>query len=141
MANNSKSKARFIVFSIFAIGFLAGALAMNLYERLMNTNKGPENGKPQDFIIKKMDQRMNLSTEQHSQIRSILDETFDHFKTLRHEMRTNIKELKEYEAKFEEVRQKEREKIREVLSEKQVPEFEKMLQEMEKRREEQRQER
>ncbi len=139
MESSSKSKARLIVFSIFAIGFLAGALAMNLYERMMNT-KGPENGKPQDFIIRKMDQRMNLSTEQHTHIRSILDETYDKFKALRHDMRANIKELKDYEAKFDEVRNKEREKIREVLSEKQLPEFEKMIQEMEKRREEQRQE-
>ncbi|MEW6127639.1 MAG: hypothetical protein AB1757_11435 [Acidobacteriota bacterium] len=140
MESKSKTKARLIIFSIFAIGFFAGALAMNLYERMTSNDESPGNHKPQEFIIKRMDQRMNLSKEQHTQIRAILDETFDQFKTLRKSMRENIKELKVYEGKFDEVRQKERERIREVLSSDQLPEFEKMIQEMEKRREEQRQE-
>jgi hypothetical protein len=140
MESSSKGKARLIVFSIFAIGFLAGILAMNLYERMRSNGPEEGRGKPQDFIIKKMEQRLSLSTEQHSRIRSILDETFDRYKSLRVEMRDQIPQLKEYESKFDEVRLKQREKIREVLSEKQLPEFEKMLQEMEKRREEQRQE-
>ena len=139
MESSTKGKARLIVFSIFAIGFLAGALAMNLYERMMNT-KAPENGKPQDFIIRKMEQRLNLSTEQDTRIRAILDDTFDHYKALRVQMRDQIPQLKEYESKFDDVRAKQREKIREVLHENQLPEFEKMIQEMEKRREEQRQE-
>jgi hypothetical protein len=141
MESSSKSKARLIVFSIFSIGFLAGILAMNLYQHIRNNS--PEDqprGKPQDFIIKKMEQRMSLSTEQHTRIRSILDETFDRYKSLRVEMRDQIPQLKEYESKFDDVRLKQRERIREVLNEKQLPEFEKMLQEMEKRREEQRQE-
>ncbi len=140
MASNSKSKARLIVFSIFAIGFLAGALAMNLYERMRSNGPEENRGKPQDFIIKKMEQRMSLTTEQHTQIRSILDDTFDRYKALRVEMRDQIPQLKEYESKFDDVRLKQRDKIRALLTEKQLPEFEKMLQEMEKRREEQRQE-
>jgi hypothetical protein len=141
MESSSKSKARLIVVSIFGIGFLAGVLAMNLYQHINNNAPDEQpKGKQQEVILKRMDQRMNLSSEQQTRIRSILDESFDRFKSLRGEMRDQIPQLKEYESKFDDVRMKQRERIREVLNEKQLPEFEKMLQEMEKRREEQRQE-
>lgn len=134
-SNINKNKARWIVLSIFIIGFTAGALSMNLYERLMNTSKD-KHGKPPDFIIKKMDQRLSLNSEQEVRIKSILDETFVQYGEIRKSMEPK---LKEFDPQFTEVRRKSRERIRAELSESQLPEFEKLLEEEDKRREEGRQ--
>ena len=37
---NSQTKARVIVVSVFVIGFVAGALALNLYQRLTSSSNG-----------------------------------------------------------------------------------------------------
>jgi hypothetical protein len=132
MADNvSKNKARMVVLTIFIVGFAAGVLSMNLYERL-RSNKAPENGKPQDFIIHKMEDRLSLTSDQESKIRSILNETFDQYKQIRVEMDPK---LKEFEPKFAEVRAKSRDRIREVITDKQKPELEKMFEESDKERE------
>ena len=132
MADNvSKNKARMVVLTIFIVGFAAGVLSMNLYERL-RSNKAPENGKPQDFIIRKMEDRLSLSSDQEGKIRGILNETFEQYGQIRKEMEPR---LKEFEPKFAEVRAKSRDRMREVLNDKQKPEFEKMLEESDKERE------
>src|SRR5262245_29442272 len=132
MADNvSKNKARMVVITIFIVGFAAGILSMNLYERL-RSNKAPENGKPQDVIIRKMEDRLSLTSDQESKIRSILNDTFDKYKQIRTEMEPK---LKEYEPRFTDVRAKSRDRMREVLTDKQMPEFEKMLEESDKERE------
>ena len=132
MADNvNKNKARMVVLTIFIVGFAAGVLSMNLYERLRG-NKPPERGKPQDFIIRKMEDRLNLTSDQEGKIKGILDETFEQYKQISKEMEPK---LKEYEPRFAEVRTKTRERIRELLTDKQMPGFEKMLEEFDKERE------
>jgi hypothetical protein len=140
--NTSKNKARLIVLSIFVIGFAAGALSMNLYERLMNSSKDSQkNGrKPPEVIIQKMDQRLGLNPDQEARIKSILEETFEQYRELRQVME-NEPALKGYEPKFKEVRQKSRDRVRAELTEKQLNEYENMLVEEDKRREEERQKR
>jgi hypothetical protein len=131
-SNINKNKARLIVLSIFIIGFTTGALSMNLYERFMH-GKQPHNGKPGDFILRKIDDRVSLNSEQEARIRAILTETSEQYNTIRIDMEPK---LKEFEPRFTEVRQKSRERIRAELTEKQLPEFEKLLEEEDKRREE-----
>ena len=132
MADNSnKNKARMVVLTIFIVGFAAGVLSMNLYERLRG-NKPPENGKPQDFILRKMEDRLDLSSDQEGKIKGILNDTFEQYGQIRKEMEPR---LKEYEPRFTEVRLKTRERIREILTDKQLPEFAKMLEEFDKERE------
>jgi hypothetical protein len=132
ISNTSKNKARLIVLTIFIIGFTAGALSMNLYERLMNT--GPvKRGKPPEFITKKIDERVNLNSEQQAHIRAILEETFEQYNEIRKDMDPK---LKEFEPRFQEVRRKSRERIRAELTENQLPGFEKLMEEEDKRREE-----
>ncbi len=131
-SNINKNKARWIVLSIFIIGFAAGALSMNLYESMMNASKD-KHGKPQDFILKKIDQRVSLNSEQQARIKAILSETSEQYKQIRNDMDPK---LKEFEPRFTEVRRKSRERIRAELSESQLPEFEKLLEEEDKRREE-----
>lgn len=134
--NINKNKARLIVLSIFIIGFAAGALSMNLYERLMNTGPPKRGGNPPEVILKKIDQRVSLNSEQEARIKAILTETSEQYKQIRNDMDPK---LKEFEPRFTEVRRKSRERIRAELSESQLPEFEKLLEEEDKRREESRQ--
>jgi hypothetical protein len=133
--NINKNKARLVVLSIFVIGFAAGALSMNLYERLMNTSKD-KHGKPQDVILKKIDQRVSLNSDQQARIKEILSETSEQYKQIRNDMDPK---LKEFEPRFTEVRRKSRERIRAELSEGQLAEYEKLLEEEDKRREENKQ--
>jgi hypothetical protein len=132
-SNINTNKARLIVLSIFIIGFTAGALSMNLYERLMSKNSPPKGGGPGAYILRKIDERVSLNSEQEARIKAILGETSEQYDKIREDMSPK---LKEFEPRFTEVRQKSRERIRAELSESQLPEFEKLLEEEDKRREE-----
>jgi hypothetical protein len=136
-SNINKNKARLMVLTIFIIGFSAGALSMNLYERLMNQSGKDEVRKPPaEVILKKIDQRVSLTSEQEARIKGILTETSEEYSKIRGDMEPK---LKEFEPRFQEVRRNSRERIRAELTESQLPEFEKMLEEEDKRREEGRQ--
>ena len=69
---NSQTKARVIVVSVFVIGFVAGALALNLYQRLTSSsNKDmPRNGT--EFLIRRMNDKVGLTSAQQEQIKRIL---------------------------------------------------------------------
>jgi len=131
-SNLSKNKARLIVLAIFVIGFTAGALSMNLYERLTHSSP-PKGGTPPEFITRKIDERVSLNSEQKARIKAILDETFEKYNEIRKDMDPK---LKEFEPRFQEVRHKSRERIRAELTESQLPGFEKLIEEEDKRREE-----
>lgn len=131
-SNLSKNKARLIVLAIFVIGFTAGALSMNLYERLNHTSPS-RNDKPPVFITRKIDERVNLSSEQQARIKAILEDTFEQYGEIRKDMEPK---MKEFEPRFQEVRHKSRERIRAELTESQLPGFEKLMEEEDKRREE-----
>lgn len=129
---NSQSKARLIVVSVFIIGFAAGALALNLYQNLSrsSSNNMPRNGT--EFLLKRMNDKVGLSSEQQEQIKKILDETNDKYKDLRGEMEPRIKD---FEPRFNSVRQESRDRIRALLSPDQLPKYEQMVQDHDKMRE------
>lgn len=129
---NSQSKARLIVVSVFIIGFAAGALALNLYQNLSrsSSNNMPRNGT--EFLLKRMNDKVGLSSEQQEQIKKILDETNDKYKDLRGEMEPRIKD---FEPRFNSVRQESRDRIRALLSADQLPKYEQMVQDHDKMRE------
>ena len=112
---SSKTKAGLVVLAIFVIGFAGGALSMNLYQRA-TAGGAWRNGKPQDFIIQKMDERLKLTSQQREQIRAVLDDNFSRYSEIR----------KEIEPRMSAVRQQGREKIRAVLTPEQLPKFEEM---------------
>ena len=131
----SQMKARLIVLAVFVIGFVGGALAMNLYKSTTNPQgpKGPgRNGgggkPPQHFILKKMTDRLHLTQEQQDGIKAILDETFEGYANIR----------KDIEPRMNSVRQQGRERMRALLTPEQLPEYEKMIEESNRRREESR---
>jgi len=125
----SQTKARLLVLAVFVIGFLGGALSMNLYERLNPSSppkKGSRNGNPpQHHILEKMTERLKLSPQQQEGIKAVLDNTFGQYGQIR----------KDIEPQMDAVRQQGRERIRAILSPEQLPEYEKMVDESNKRRE------
>src|SRR4030095_3570354 len=132
-SNTSQSKARIIVVSVFVIGFAAGALALNLYQQLTSssTNKGPHNGA--EFLINKMNDKVGLTQNQQDQIRKILEETNDKYR----ELRINVIEprIHDVEPQLNAVRQESRDRIRALLPPDQLPKYEKMIEERDKMRE------
>jgi hypothetical protein len=131
--SNSQSKARFIVVSVFVIGFAAGALALNLYQQL-TASKGkdrPQHGA--EFLVNKMNEKVGLTQGQQDLIRKILDETNDKYRDLR----INVIEprIKDVEPQLNAVRQESRDRIRALLTAEQLPKYEQMILEREKMRE------
>ncbi|MCI0490751.1 MAG: hypothetical protein L0229_29505 [Blastocatellia bacterium] len=107
---------------------------MNLYKSTTDSNnpKGPRNGgrdrPPQHFILKKMTDRLHLTEEQQNGVKAILDETFEGYANIR----------KDIEPRMDAVRQQGRERMRALLTPEQLPEYEKMVEESNRRREESR---
>jgi hypothetical protein len=134
-STNSRSKARFIVVSVFVIGFAAGALSLNLYERLNGSSKkeGPRGGA--EFLIKRMNEEVGLASDQQEQIKKILDETNEKYRELRKELDPAIKP---FESRFNAVRQESRDRIRALLTPEQLPKYEEMVQKHDKMREQER---
>jgi Spy/CpxP family protein refolding chaperone len=130
----SQSKARLLVLAVFVIGFAAGALSMNLYQRSSgpDPNYSETDSKPQERIVRQMNQKLSLTPEQQKEISLILDETFDNYSEIRKEMEPRIKDFK---PRFDEERQKSRDRIRAVLTPEQLPRFEKMVEENDLKRE------
>jgi succinate dehydrogenase/fumarate reductase flavoprotein subunit len=137
-SNSSRSKARLIVVTVFVIGFAAGALALNLYEKLSRSSskEPPRNGT--EVLLKRMNDKVGLSSDQQDQIKKILDETNDKYKDLRVEMEPRIKD---FEPRFNAVRQESRDRIRALLNAEQLPKYEQMVTEHDKMREQEKEQR
>ena len=132
--NSSKQKARLIVVSVFIIGFAAGALSLNLYQRL--TSSGPEKVDPRDrtgVFIKRMNDKMKLTADQETRIREILDNTGHKFFEIRKKAEPC---MKDFDPQFDAVRKQGREEIRAVLTEKQLPAYQDMVEEQDRMRQE-----
>jgi Spy/CpxP family protein refolding chaperone len=129
---NSQTKARLIVVSVFVIGFAAGALALNLYQQLTSSKQkdGPHNGA--EFLVKRMNEKVGLSSDQQEQIKKILDETSDKYRDIRKDLEPRIKD---FEPRFNSVRQESRDRIRALLTSEQLPKYEQMVTEHDKMRE------
>jgi hypothetical protein len=127
---SSQAKARLLILAVFVIGFAAGALSLNLYQHF--TSSRPNNVDPRDragVIIQRMDEKMSLTAAQKDQIRQILEGTRDKYGEIRKKMEPY---MKEFEPQFDAVRQQSRNEIRAVLNDKQLPEFEKMIEEQDR---------
>lgn len=134
-STNSRSKARLIVVSVFVIGFAAGALSLNLYQQLnpSSNEKGPRGGP--GVLLNRMTKEVGLEGDQQEQIRKILDETREKYGEIRKEMDPAIKN---FEPRFNAVRQESRDRIRALLTPEQLPKYEEMVQRHDKMREQER---
>lgn len=120
--------------SVFVIGFAAGALSLNLYQRLTSSsNSEPDPRDRTGVILKKMNDRMSLTSTQQNKIREILDSTGKRYVEIRQKMQPCVKD---FEPQFDAVRQQGRAEIRAVLEESQLPKFEEMVNEQDRIRQE-----
>jgi hypothetical protein len=124
----NQTKARVIIVAVFVLGLAAGALSTNLYQRL--TNSGPArvdrpHGKPTDYVLDKLNNRLNLTSDQQASIREILQGTFSQYDGIK----------KDIEPRMDVVRQQGRERIRDVLTADQLPKYEEMVRERDAERE------
>lgn len=111
MNTNSKSKwqVRVAALVIFVLGFSAGALAFNAYQKWSRTQGA--NNRPARFEA--MLDRLQLSNEQKAQVHQILDETRQQLTSLR----------KESAPRFDAIRQQADERLQKVLSPEQWKQF------------------
>src|SRR5215813_12766734 len=137
--STSQSKARLIVVTVFVIGFAAGALSLNLYQSLTGSDrkKEPPRGGT-EFLVNRMKERVGLNTEQQDQIKKILDETGEKYREIRHDMDPV---MKPWEPRFNAVRQESRDRIRALLTPEQLPKYEQMVEEHDKKMQEERERR
>jgi len=119
-ANKSKWQVRAAATIIFLLGFTAGALAFNAYRawsrnRVDQTRRGG---------FDEMLDRLQLTSEQKTQVHQILGETREQLQTLR----------KESEPRFNEIRQRTDERLQKVLTPDQWKQFQQQREEMRNRR-------
>ncbi|HJQ26265.1 MAG TPA: hypothetical protein VKA60_20295 [Blastocatellia bacterium] len=135
---SSQAKARLVIVAVFVIGFAAGALSLNLYQRLTSSRSTPVD--PHDragVIIQRMDEKVSLSDAQKTQIRQILENSREKYGEIRKEIDPL---MKKYEPQFDAVRQQTRNEIRAVLNDEQLPKVEEMFREQDRDRERMQQE-
>jgi len=134
-SGNSQSKARLIVVSVFVVGFAAGALSLNLYQRLNPSSKKDSPRGGTEVLLKRMTEEVGLVSDQQEQVKKILDETGDKYRALRKELDPAIKP---YENRFNAVRDESRDRIRALLTPEQLPKYEEMVQKHDEMRKQER---
>jgi protein CpxP len=110
-------KGKILVFGVFFIGLVTGALLANFYDTRVNRTRPPfadraDRGGPAERARRDIDalhEYLGLTQEQRDQIQKILDDTRIEFGKLRKETRP----------RFEAIQQESRNKIRAVLTEEQ----------------------
>src|SRR5205085_10284324 len=111
--------------------------SLNLYQKFVSNAPAPDPHDRAGAIIQKMDEKMHLSQAQKDQIRQVLESTRDRYADIRKNFEPVIKQ---YEPQFDALRQQSRCEIRAVLTDKQLPEFEKIIEEQDRDRERMQQE-
>jgi Spy/CpxP family protein refolding chaperone len=120
----NRTKARLVIVAIFVFGFVGGALSMNLYTK--NTTKAGDGAQPRHYFFTKLTEQCNLTDEQQTRVRAICDDTFNKFHDIG----------KQVEPQMDQARHDGRDRIRAVLTKDQLPRFEELLTEMDKKRQE-----
>jgi hypothetical protein len=121
----NRTKARLVIMAIFVFGFVGGALSMNLYTRVTATTKPPDVA-PRHYFFDSLNDKCKLSTDQQAQIRAICEDTFNKFHDIG----------KQVEPQMNQARQDGRDRIRAILTKDQLPKFEELLADLDKKRQE-----
>ncbi len=128
MENVSKNKwqVRLAALALFAMGFLAGALVLNLYHvRNLATSDSSGRGHRSPFFkSENLTEQLNLTAEQSTEVENIFNEA-----------RTQLTEVrKQSEPKFSEIRKQTEERLQQVLTPEQWQQFQQLKSEMRERR-------
>jgi len=110
-STKSKLQVRLAVLLLFVVGFIAGALTMNIYRaRQLSPRTGGRGG------FEQMLDRLNLTQDQRTQVGEIFDDARNQLSELR----------RESEPKFREVRKNTDERLQSVLTPEQWEQFQQM---------------
>lgn len=115
MNSNTKTKwqVRLAAMSIFVIGFIAGALAMNIYRGHQRASSyGDRHSRFEETLDK-----LNLTQDQKTQVKTIFDDARAQLGQLR----------KESEPKFREVRKQTDDRLKTVLEPEQWEQFQQIM--------------
>src|ERR1044072_5192056 len=89
---SSQAKARLLIAAVFVIGFAAGALSLNLYQKF--TSAAPINSHDRtEAAIQRMNEKVNVSEPQKAQVRQIYESTRDKYSDIRREMEPCTKDF------------------------------------------------
>jgi len=121
MGNTSKSKwpVRLAALAIFALGFIAGVLALNLYHA-RPFSFFPRFGRPPFFFVKSITERLSLTSEQQKEVEKILDNAKQQLTELR----------RQSDPRLGEIRRQIEQRLQQVLTPEQWKRFEQMRTEM-----------
>ncbi len=125
MEKTSKNKwqVRVAALSIFVLGFIAGALALNLY-RTRYPAPGERGGGPPFLGFRHITERLDLTSEQQAEVEKILSDTRARLADAR----------KQSEPVLSEIRRQTEERLQQTLTSKQWEQFQQVKNEMRERR-------
>ncbi len=111
----TRMKVWLVLVGVFLLGSITGASLAGVYH-LRHRDDRPDRGRRGEAFFEKMRSDLNLTNEQATQIKTILDETRSQFRSLQSEARP----------RFDSIKQKERERIRGILHSQQQQRFDQM---------------
>ena len=118
LTGQAKAKIWLVLVAVFVLGAVTGGALTGLYRSRASSGasrEGRERAMKDRF--EKMRQELNLTDQQTTQVRAILDETRNEYKALREELRP----------RFDEPRLKARAKIRALLNSDQQKKFDTLV--------------
>ena len=114
LTGHTRLKVWLVLLVVFVLGSVTGAALTGLYR---SRASGDLRERTMHEHFEKMRQELNLTDQQTSQVRAILDETRNEYRALRSELKP----------RFEEPRQKARARIRALLTPEQQQKFDAMV--------------
>ena len=125
--NSTRAKIWIVFVVVFALGCATGAAIDGLYRtRAASARSREDRSRDAEAHFNKMRQDLNLSDEQATKIRGVLEETRNEYRQLRNELRP----------RFDEPRLRARARIRELLNDEQRRKFDEITAQMDARRDE-----
>jgi Spy/CpxP family protein refolding chaperone len=118
LSGQAKAKIWLVLVAVFVLGAVTGGALTGLYRSRASGNPGRDaRERAMKERFEKMRQELSLTDQQTTQVRAILDETRNEYKTLREELRP----------RFDEPRLKARAKIRALLNPDQQKKFDALV--------------
>ena len=118
LTGQAKAKIWLVLVAVFVLGAVTGGALTGLYRSRASSSASRENReRAMKDRFEKMRQELNLTDQQTTQVRAILDETRNEYRNLRDELRP----------RFDEPRLKARAKIRALLNPDQQKKFDTLV--------------
>ena len=119
LTGQAKAKIWLVLVAVFVLGAVTGGALTGLYRSRASTGNAGRDSHERAMKerFEKLRQELNLTEQQTTQVRAILDETRNEYRTLREELRP----------RFDEPRLKARTRIRELLNADQQKKFDALV--------------